>query len=404
MPLWHAGYTPPPSPILSPTPGAPRRRRGPAFFMFDQRSPWHSLANFCLGIRSEFVAPERLPQRLLDEAETLLSVLLAIAMAHYLRVENVGWAAFSGYMVMRSSLHDSVYRGGLRIIGTAAGAMAAAVLATQVGLAGHWLGPVIGLVGACTLFCAIRYTHGYAWLFTGLTFAMVALASLGTDNTDTVLYFARTRVEEVACGTVACWFVALLSGQTVRRALPRGTVPTQPATPGDPVKVDARMVMHVVEAGVALALIPLLGRWLGVDGLSQAAITVMAVMMVPPAALAAGGKAVTLRNIHRLVGCAAGAACAGIALWLMGSNWLAMTVMMSIGVMLGRHIENSNRSFAYAGTQFSLVYLVVMVPDAYLNVSPEPGIVRLEGIVAGFVLIGLVRLANLLVRQRAVAD
>ncbi|WZJ98039.1 hypothetical protein MRBLPD2_002841 [Pseudomonas sp. LPD2] len=78
-----------------------------------------------------------------------------------------------------------------------------------------------------------------------------------------------------------------------------------------------------------------------------------------------------------------------------------MTLAMCIGVMVGRHIENSNRSYAYAGTQFSLVYLVVMVPDTYVNVSPSPGFIRLEGVLAGFVLIGVIRLANQLIRQGA---
>lgn len=39
--------------------------------------------------------------RLVDELECVLSVLLAIAFAHALEVRHVGWAAFSGYMVMR---------------------------------------------------------------------------------------------------------------------------------------------------------------------------------------------------------------------------------------------------------------------------------------------------------------
>lgn len=371
--------------------------------MLDRPSPWRSLVHFWQGIRAEFVTPERLPQRLLDEMETLISVLLAIAMAHYLNVENVGWAAFSGYMVMRSSLHDSVYRGGLRIIGTAAGAMAAMLLVTHAGLPGHWLGLVIGLVGAGTLLCAIRQAHGYAWLFTGLTFAMVTLSAFNSGNADAVQHFARTRIEEVACGTVACWFVALLSGQTVRRAWSGKLAGVSPEPAKASGGIDRYTLRHVAQAAVALALLPLLGRWLGVDGLSQAAITIMAVMMVPPAALLPGSRVVATRNIHRLVGCAAGAACAGLALWLIGTNWLAMTLMMCIGVMLGRHIENSNRPFAYAGTQFSLVYLVVMVPDAYLHASPEPGLVRLEGIIVGFVLIALMRLANAFIRQDAPA-
>ncbi|HGY2297675.1 TPA: FUSC family protein [Pseudomonas putida] len=362
---------------------------------------WSSLAQFTQGIGKEFSNPDRLPQRLLDEAETLLSVLLAIGMAHYLAVDNVGWAAFSGYMVMRSSLHDCVYRGGLRIIGTAAGGLAAAALLTQLQISVHLLGPVIGLVGACTLWCAIRHEHGYAWLFAGLTFAMVAISGFDAPGGPSVTEIARTRLEEVACGTLACWFVAMLSGRTVRKMFPDGALSSRSGARVSEPDLDRCLLRHVLQAGLALALIPSLGIWLEVGGLSQAAITVMAVMMVPPGALLPGSRAVTLRNVHRLAGCCAGAACAGLALWLVGSNWIAMTLAMCIGVMAGRHIENSNRSYAYAGTQFSLVYLVVMVPDTYVNVSPSPGFIRLEGVLAGFVLIGVIRLANQLIRQGA---
>lgn len=43
---------------------------------------WASLATSLPALRNEFVAPTRLRARLTDEVETLLSVLLAIAMAH----------------------------------------------------------------------------------------------------------------------------------------------------------------------------------------------------------------------------------------------------------------------------------------------------------------------------------
>ncbi|MFP3527691.1 hypothetical protein SB912_34875, partial [Pantoea sp. SIMBA_072] len=59
--------------------------------------------------------------------------------------------------------------------------------------------------------------------------------------------------------------------------------------------LDRCLSGHVLQAGLALALIPSLGIWLEVAGLSQAAITVMAVMMVPPGALLPGSRAVTLR-------------------------------------------------------------------------------------------------------------
>src|ERR1700678_2965764 len=60
--------------------------------------------------------------RFVDELECVLSVLLAIALAHLLKAQNVSWAAFSGYMVMRGHVADSILRGSLRMLGTAVGA------------------------------------------------------------------------------------------------------------------------------------------------------------------------------------------------------------------------------------------------------------------------------------------
>ncbi|MFJ4346455.1 FUSC family protein [Pseudomonas sp. NPDC089401] len=359
---------------------------------------WAPLVTFLQALRNEFLAPARLRPRLTDEIETLLSVLQAIAIAHYLRVENVGWAAFSGYMVMRASLHECVYRGGLRIIGTAAGAVAAASLTSQLAIAPQVLGLVVGLVGGTTLLLAIRHAHGYAWLFTGLTFAMVAIAAMQATSTEQIFHFARTRVEEVACGTVACWFIRIFSSAVQHQGLQRHLSPyTAGVAPHE--RVDRVQLTHAVQAAVALALVPLFSGWIAEDGLSQAAITIMAVMMVPAAALAEGGRSVQRRNLHRLLGCGAGALLAGLALWLLGSSWVAMTLVMCLGVWIGRHLENSGQPFAYMGTQFALVYLVVMVPDSYLQVSAAPGLVRLEGIVLGFVLIATVRLSNMLVQR-----
>jgi uncharacterized membrane protein YccC len=61
--------------------------------------------------------------RRVDELECVVSVHLAIAFAHAIKAENVWWAAFSGYMVMRGHIAESVLRGILRIVGTVAGAV-----------------------------------------------------------------------------------------------------------------------------------------------------------------------------------------------------------------------------------------------------------------------------------------
>jgi uncharacterized membrane protein YccC len=60
--------------------------------------------------------------RLVDELECVLSVLLAIVFAHAVGAQNVSWAAFSGYMVMRGHVSQSLLRGVLRVGGTTLGA------------------------------------------------------------------------------------------------------------------------------------------------------------------------------------------------------------------------------------------------------------------------------------------
>src|SRR3954466_6404883 len=93
--------------------------------------------------------------RMIDEIECVCSVLLAIVFSHAIGAENVGWAAFSGYMVMRSHVVESFTRGMLRIVGTVAGAGVALLLAPL--LLPHTVGLSVGLLigGGVTLYFAI---------------------------------------------------------------------------------------------------------------------------------------------------------------------------------------------------------------------------------------------------------
>ena len=108
--------------------------------------------------------------RMIDEVACVLSVLLAIVFSHAIGAENVGWAAFSGYMVMRSHVAKSFTRGVLRIVGTGAGALLALLVAPLV-LPQPWpTSLALLVVGSVTMYFAIVGRRAYAWLFTGLTF------------------------------------------------------------------------------------------------------------------------------------------------------------------------------------------------------------------------------------------
>lgn len=343
--------------------------------------------------------------RMIDEAECVCSVLLAIAFSHLIGAENVGWAAFSGYMVMRSHVAESFTRGVLRIIGTLIGAAIALAIAPL--LLPHPLLLSLGLMigGGVTLYFAIVGRRAYAWLFTGLTFLMVLIEGMEHAQ-EPILRFASTRVLEVLAGTSACVIVSAISTYTIRRKLPN---PDQ-AVRAKPSDVPARqwqatVARHAFIGGLALALIPFAWKWLGIPALSQSSVTIFAVMLVPAATLAKGVLSpVSSRLMNRLIGCLAGGLLASAVLLLSHHSIAVMTIGLALGVIIGRHIENSASAMSYAGLQFTLAFLVVLVPDNYANAALEPGYDRLFGILFGMVLLEPVVLIGHLIaaRKRAV--
>jgi uncharacterized membrane protein YccC len=94
--------------------------------------------------------------------------------------------------------------------------------------------------------------------------------------------------------------------------------------------------------------------------------------------------------MHRFIGCATGGPAAAIALQLTHHLPIAMTICACLGVVVGRHIENSKSGVAHVGTQFALAFLV-LAPDTYSTPDLAPGLDRLFGILFGMVLLELIR-------------
>jgi uncharacterized membrane protein YccC len=344
------------------------------------------------GIVRDFKWPPESGRRTIDEIESVLSVLLAITFAHLLDAKNVGWAAFSGYMVMRSHVSESFTRGCLRVVGTATGAMLAWLLAAHLSGAPVGLGIALALVGAVTLYMALLDRHSYAWLFAGLTFAMVLID--GMEHPHQALgVFARTRFIEVFAGTAAAVIVSAVSTVTVRRMQPG---PQQRAKAPTSVRVlppwNKAVLRHVAQAAIAFALIPWAWAWLGIASLSQSSVTILAVMMVPIANLSAGAHPTTTKILHRLIGCSVGGLLATVILLLLHPWPVLLLIAVCFGVVIGRHLENGKLGVGYIGTQFALAFLVVLVPDSYASIDIGPGFDRLFGILFGMVLLEPVRL------------
>jgi uncharacterized membrane protein YccC len=330
--------------------------------------------------------------RAIDEAECIASVLLAIAFAHLLDVRNVGWAAFSGYMVIRASFAESLSRGSLRVLGTAAGAALAWLLAPALLDSAALQSLALALSGAVTLYLALLDRRGYAWLFAGLTFAMVLID--GVEHRGEALgVFAQSRFIEVFVGTGASIVVSAVSALTLRRRLPAPSKEAAQEVQAPALRFWHQAAFrHALQGALALALIPWAWSMLHIAALSQASITIMAVMMVPVASLATSDHPATAKLLHRFFGCSIGGLLATAVLLLSHDSPVVMTLAVCFGVVAGRHIENGNLGIAYVGTQFALAFLVVLVPDSYTGVDIHPGLERLSGILFGMVLLEPVRL------------
>jgi uncharacterized membrane protein YccC len=319
--------------------------------------------------------------RMVDEIECVFSVLLAIVLGHLVGAKNISWAAFSGYMVMRGHVSESLRRGILRIAGTAGGAAIAVVSFPLVALSPFALSVALILVGWCTLYAVLTHKHAYAFLFIGLTFAMIVLGY--PNSRSDLLGFASTRILEVFAGTTACVLVSMVSTLTLRQRWPGERRPS-PATAG----WHADAARHAAQGALALALLPLIHAIWPLPEVGQAAVAIMAVMLVPVSRIGGSGLLPVSRRVAlRVLGGACGAALAGAVLLIAQGSAIILIAGSLFGVMVGRHIENGASPIAYGGTQFTLAVLVALVPDSYVAPDPEAAVARLAGTIIGIALL-----------------
>lgn len=316
--------------------------------------------------------------RMRDELECVASVMLAIVLAQALGARMIGWAAFSAFVLIRGDVGHTLLRGVLRVAGTLAGAGLALLVVPLVEPSVPLQMAAAGIVGGLGLYGAITLPRSYAWLLFGLTFLMVLLDKIASPGVD-LIEFAKTRTLEVGAGTLACLAVSLASTLTLRRRWPVASPPREASQPWHP-----HAARHAVQAGMAVALLPLLYYLLRVPELPQAGVTIMAVMIVPASVLDAGGlKPVSRRLVLRGLGCLAGGALSlGVLLIAEGSPTLLLAGTC-LGIAVGRHIENGFPRVTYLGLQFTLAVLVALVPDDWSRATIEPALGRLLSILLG---------------------
>lgn len=349
-----------------------------------------SAKEFILPIVQQFRWSTHTLKRNLDEIEVIISVFLAIIIAHFLGVKNIGWAAFSGYMVLRAHVMDTFLRGLLRIVGTVLGALLACWVEIYI-VKILWINSLfLAFIGGFFLYHAMTNRFGYAWLFSGLTCTIILLDGLKVPFVHLTL-FAKTRCLEVTSGTIACIIVSLVFTYIVKPTFSiqnnKNGLSNVEKFPG----YRKLTVMHTIQAAIAIAVVPWLSPFFPIELLVQTAVTILVVLMIPLPGLN-NKKIISSRNFYRLFGCIVGATLASLLLPLGELNYFCTAVVIVLGLLIGRHIENSGEAFSYVGTQLVLVFIVVMVPDHLSLLHIENGWVRLSGIILGIILIELTRL------------
>ncbi len=318
---------------------------------------------------------------------TALAVALAVVSALALGVEDAWWAAISAFVSTRATAPASVERGVLRILGTIAGAVVSLLLSPW--LAGDAVSVVLVLfvVSTAGVLGFLVSPYGYAWLLSAITADMVLMALL--SDPPSAVSVAVNRTAEVIIGTGAALLVSLVLAPDADAA---------PATPppgwSDLTGAQWPAVQHAFRAGAGVMLVPLVWNWLELPSLSQAAVTVAAVMAVPAlsADMASNRRAVTERALHRMLGCLLGGLAGLGYLALPVESLLPWLAMLSAGIWVAAHVQGSTRGLGYVGTQGAVVFILTLVQGAGPPESILPGIERFAGVIGGLLILLVVSL------------
>jgi uncharacterized membrane protein YccC len=316
----------------------------------------------------------------------VLSVLVAVAAATFLNLDDLFWAAFSGYMVMRGSVAETFPRGLMRIAGTAGGALLGLMLAPGAADDPSLFMVFLFFVSWIGTFQSLATKYSYAWLFFGLTAGMVITEALASP--ESVVHFTATRVTEITVGTCACLVVASLFSDTPSRREQRAYDMLWCGRLRDVLNENWLrehwpLFKHSTRAALAVALLPLVWRWFSIEDFEQTAITSYVVMIVPAAAIWERRYATIYeRMAHRTLGCLLGSAVALISIGLFGTGLPATVLTLSAGVWVGYHVQ-TGREINYLGTQFTLGLLVTLVQGPAPITDITPGLERLLGIAIG---------------------
>lgn len=327
----------------------------------------------------------------------LLGLALSVAL---LEVDDVYWVAISAFMVTRASAAETAHRALLRILGTVGGVVTGLLLAPLSADDPVLLTVSMAVLGFVSLFQAQISRNGYAWVFFGLTALLVLTTSLSTPQS--VIPFASVRIVEIGLGAAAGSIVTLLFALV----WPAPAPPSAASIPGSPLWKGVfeenwlaerwPLIHQAARGGLALGLLPLIWRLIGLQDITGTAVTSFVVMVVPAVTILDHGdvhraaRSLRDRGMHRLVGCLLGGSFALVGLSVVTSDVLPSLLLLFAGVWIGARIQNGTEGASYCGTQFAIAFLITLVQGNGPATGLMPAIDRFEGILIGVAVLALI--------------
>ncbi|MET1028779.1 MAG: FUSC family protein [Dongiaceae bacterium] len=339
-------------------------------------------------------------ERVAFATQAALSVGLSVALAYSLDLADTWWAAISAFAVMQMDIAAALRRGVLRLSGTALGAAIGCILGPAIGDVPWLFVPVLGVIGAVSVYRAIGSDAGYAWILGGITAVMVIFEGHLLPSLSSTAAFAGLRLAEVAVGTFSCMLVSGLCHLGTRHhrapvgSAPESAAPSAGLIPPSPsVSSPAARALLAWEGGLAISVLAAFAYGLDLAGFAQAMVTVIAVLILPANLLAdRTPRPVFERMTHRFIGCLL-AGVLGLALLpLTQGHALACMPVLLLGVWVGCHVQTGQEGSSYIGRQFTIAFIMVFVQDHHWSADPVPAMIRLSGILAGILVLGAVML------------
>jgi uncharacterized membrane protein YccC len=343
-------------------------------------NPYRTVANAIVAVGREFSEIEFSGARAAQASLAASVVAISVGVACAMHLQEVWWAAISGFICSQATRPASVEKALLRVTGTIAGAVLC--LAVVGWLAYDVFACVLALliVSSIGIVAVNVSAHGYAWLFFSVTFSLVLLMSLADPLN--AFSFAVNRTIEVAIGATVAIAIAFAIA-------PEEPVVNNPAPHGwtDLFGAQWPVVLHALRGGIAVAMTPMMWSYFYLPGVSTTATTMASILAVPVLSdnpMGSNRKMVE-KAMHRLLGCFGGGIAGLILVAVPLTQFFPWLASLAAGTWLFAYLQGSTRGIGYIGTQAAVVLIITLVQGDGPPASILPGINRLAGIIIGMV-------------------